>query len=321
MKKLACLLLLVAGYASAAILPDTIGDWKKGPGTRPALAAADEKIWREYGLQDSESAPYAAGVKKYTISAWRFADATGSYAAFQNMRPAGAKPVEAASALAVANAADELVSVGNYLFFFKGYKPNAEELNHVVGTAPKYSQSPRPVLAKYLPAGLEVNSERYITGPESLAKFLPQVPPGTVAFHFDVEAQVARYGKTTLAVFSYPTMEIARDRISHFQEISGAVAKRTGPLVVVAIAPSADEAERILSRVKFQADVTLPEHVPTPKDNPANLFLNIVILCGVLIGFCVVSGLVVGGLRILLRRSGASGDGDQMISLHLTNRQ
>jgi hypothetical protein len=33
-----------------------------------------------------------------------------------------------------------------------------------------------------------------------------------------------------------------------------------------------------------------------------------------------VSGLVVGGLRILLRRAGDSGEGDNMISLRLSGR-
>src|SRR5205823_10554339 len=117
------------------------------------------------------------------------------------------------------------------------------------------------------------------------------------------------------------TMEMARDRIAHFQQLSGAIAKRSGPLVAVALnAESPDAAEKLLSRIRYQAEVTLPEHVPTLKDNPANLFLNIFILCLVLAGFCVVSGLVVGGLRILLRRAGASGEGDNMISLHLSGR-
>ena len=318
----ALLVALCVAALPAAILPDTMGDdWKKGEGKPVALAAADAKIWHEYGLIDSEIAPYTSVAGgKYTISAWRFSDATGSYAAYEEMRPVDAKPVES-SGLGVANAADELVSVGNYLFLFKGHKPNEEELNHVVGTAPKYAQSPRPNIGKYLPPGMDPSSERYVMGPDGLTKYLPQVSPSTAAFHFSAEAQTARYGKATLAVFSYPTMEMARDRVTHFQEIAGALAKRTGPLVAVVITANADEGERLLSKVKYQADVTLPEHVPTPKDNPANLFLNIMILCGILAAFCLVSGLVVGGLRVTLRRSGASGDGDAMISLHLSGRQ
>jgi hypothetical protein len=92
-------------------------------------------------------------------------------------------------------------------------------------------------------------------------------------------------------------------------------------VVAVALNPvNPDEAEKLLSKIRYEAEVTVSEHVPTLKDNPVNLFLNIFILCLVLAGFCVVSGLVVGGVRILFRRAGASGEGDSMISLHLSGR-
>jgi hypothetical protein len=319
------LLLLVAGAANSgnsAMLPDTIGDWQKGPASLAAVA--DQKVWQEYGLQDSETAEYTSGPTKYSISAYRFDDATGAFAAFNQARPADAQPVSV-TGLGAANAVDEVLAIGNYLFVFRGYKPKPEELNHVVGTAPRYSQSPLPTLPGYLPDGEELHSERYVVGPDSLARFAPEIPPSTAAFHFNAEAELAKYGKpgkeTTLILFTYPTMEMARDRIAHFQQVPGAVVKRSGPLVAVALHPaSADDAERLLSRIRYQAEVTLPEHVPTRKDNPADLFLNIFILCLVLAGFCIVSGLVVGGLRVLLRRAGASGDGDNMISLHLSGR-
>lgn len=320
------LLFLPILAASAAILPDTIGEWKKGEAA-PA-AVADQKVWHEYGLQDSEIATYTGapsgtdlpGKVSYSISAWRFADATGAFAAFDQVRPANSTPVSV-TGLGVETATDEVVAVGNYLLLFKGYKPKADELNHVVGTVPRYAQSPLPTLPKYLPAGAEPNSERYITGPDSLARFAPAIPPSTAAFHFNAEGELAKYKQATLIVFSYPTMEMARDRVAHFQQIPGAMVKRTGPLVAVALeAKNPDDAERLLSRIKYEAEVTVSEHVPTLKDNPGNLFLNIFYLCLVLAGFCVLSGLVVGGVRILFRRAGASGEGDNMISLHLSGR-
>src|ERR1700685_1283458 len=85
-------LLFLPSLLSAAILPDTIGDWKKGPAS-PA-AVLNKKVWQEYGLQDSEPAEYTAGPTKYSISAWRFADATGSFSAFNQVRPPDAKPIE-----------------------------------------------------------------------------------------------------------------------------------------------------------------------------------------------------------------------------------
>lgn len=313
---------LFQSIAAAAILPDTIGNWMKGAAT-PA-AVPNQKVWQEYGLQDSETAPYTSGTQKFTISAWRFADATGAFAASEDIQPADAKPIPVTDR-GVADDKTEIVSVGNYLLVFNGYRPNPEELNHIVATVPRYAHSPLPALQKYLPPGIEPGSERYIAGPESLARFAPEISPSTAAFHFSPEAELARYGKkgkeTTVVVFSYPTMEMARDRIAHFQAIPKAVAKRSGPLIAVALNPvTPDEAERLLAPVKYQAEVTVPEHVPTLKDNPANLFLNIFILCLVLAGFCVLSGLVVGGIRILFRRAGASGEGDSMISLHLSGR-
>jgi hypothetical protein len=317
------LALFQATAAAAPILPDTIGAWKKGPVA--AAPAPDRKVWQEYGLQASETAPYADGALHYTISAYRFGDATGAFAAFEEIRPESSKPISV-SGLGAANATDEAVAVGNYLFIFRGYKPKPEELNHIVGTVPLYAQSPLPSLPRYMPTGAQANSERYIVGPESLSQFAPSISPSTAAFHFSAEGELAKYGspgkEVTLAVFSYPTMEMARDRIAHFQQIPGAMVKRSGPVVAVALkAANPDDAERLLSRVRYQAEVTVPEHVPTQKDNPANLLLNIFILCLVLAGFCLVSGLVVGGLRIMLRRAGASGDGDSMISLHLSGRQ
>jgi hypothetical protein len=47
---------VAAGAAGMTILPDTIGDWIKGAAT-PA-AVPDQKVWREYGLEDSETAPF-----------------------------------------------------------------------------------------------------------------------------------------------------------------------------------------------------------------------------------------------------------------------
>jgi hypothetical protein len=318
-------LFLLPLLAHAAILPDTIGDWKKGEasGGNPAQVGGDAKVWQEYGLQDSEDTQYWAGTSHFFISAYRFQDATGALAAFDQSRPVDAKPVSLTSGIAAANANEENITVGNYLFIFNNYHPKPEELNHLIWTAPKYNQSPLPTLPRYMPAGAEPNSERYIVGPESLAKFAPQISPSTAAFHFNAEAELARYGgpnkQTTLVIFNYPTMEMARDRLPHFQQIPGAVVKRSGPLVAVALNPSSpDEAERLLSRVKYQAEVTQSEHVPTTKDNPVNLFWNIIILCGILAGVCLLGGLMVGGLRLLLQRGGASGDGDDMITLHIS---
>jgi hypothetical protein len=316
------ILLFLPALAYSAILPDTIGHWVRGePGAAPV---PNQKVWAEYGLQDSETSPYADAGEKYTITAYRFTDATGALAAWESILPVDAVPA-ALMGKALQTAADEYIAIGNYVFVFKGYKIHPDEFSHVVATVPRYAHSPLPTLPKYFPAGVVPNSERYIVGPQSLALYAPTVSPGTAAFSFSSEGQIAKYGgkgqEVTLLIFSYPTMEMARNRYPEFQKISGALVKRSGPLLAITLkAPTADDAERLLAQVKYQAEVTVPQHVPTRKDNPGNLFLNLFVLVGVLAAFCVLSGVVVGGIRVLMRRSGASGEGDQMISLHLTGK-
>ncbi|HXJ44503.1 MAG TPA: DUF6599 family protein [Bryobacteraceae bacterium] len=314
--------LAAASLAHGAILPDTIGHWQHGdPGPAPVPDAA---VWQEYGLQESETMPYSDGARKFTVAAYRFSDATGAMAAFDQVRPQDAKTVQIMGMSAQTDT-KQIVSGGNFLFVTDGYHLLPEELSHLFATVPRYSRSPLPTLPKYLPAGAAPNSERYITGPVSLAKFAPMIPPSTAAFRFSAEGVMAKYGpsekETTLVIFSYPTMEMARERNAPFSQIPGVVVKRTGPLLAVVLgSPSPDDAEKLLAQVKYQADVTVPHREPGLKDNPANLLWNIAILCGVLIALCLTSGLAFGGMRILFRRAGPDGDENQMISLHLSGK-
>jgi hypothetical protein len=64
----------------------------------------------------------------------------------------------------------------------------------------------------------------------------------------------------------------------------------------------------------------MAERPPTLKNNPANLFLNIAVLCGLLIALCLAGGLVFGGMRYVFRRADAAGNGEEMISLHLSGK-
>jgi hypothetical protein len=309
------------------MFPQTIGHWQLT--ATSAAAVPDAKVWQEYGLQDSETATYSDAGQTWTISGYRFDDGTGALAAFDADRPEDASPVkmdDIGVPNAAADASQEVVAAGNYLFVINGYKPTPVELNHLFGTVPRYAQSPLPTLPKYMPEGAIPNSQRYIVGPDSLARYAPQIPLATAAFHFNAEGEIAKYGRpgaeTTLLLFNYPMPEMARDRYSHFQQVPGAVVKRTGPMIAAVLnPPNADAAERLLAKIKYEASVTGTEHVPTARDNPGNLFLNIVILCLVLAGFCVLSGLLVGGIRVLIRRAGPDRDGDAMISLHLSGRE
>lgn len=315
--------LFLPALSLAGIWPDTFGDFKRAD-VAP-VEISDRPLWEEYGFKQGEQARYESGARQFTATAYRFQDSTGAMAAFDGKRPAGAKPSRLAL-LAVETAHGAIVAHGNYLLVFDGRKPESAELPALFKTLPKLEQSPLPALRDYLPAGnLVPNSERYITGPVSLEKFAPGVPPSTAAFDLGAEAQLASFrapaGETTLAIFSYPTPHIARGRLEDFLRISGAVAKRSGPLVAVILPPAnAVDAEKLLAQVRYEATITMNERVPTQRDNIGNLIINIFELIGILLVLCTVGGFAVGGFRTILRRGSGMKEPEVMISLHLSDR-
>src|SRR5204863_506526 len=87
-----------------------------------------------------------------------------------------------------------LLAHGNYLVSFDGYKPAKGELDAVLAALTNVDASSLPVLPGYLPTeGLTVNSERYVTGPQTLQMFQPAIPPSVAGFHFGAEAQLGSY--------------------------------------------------------------------------------------------------------------------------------
>jgi Family of unknown function (DUF6599) len=317
MKKL--VVFLLPALAFAGIWPDPLGTFHRISAGPPPLNG--QAMWQECGFQQGETAQYQSGKQKFTATAWRLQDPTGALAAFEWQRPADSQPSTLA-ALAAQTATGVLFVHGNYLFSFEGYKPQVSDLAGMVENLPDMDNSPLPVLRTYLPSGdLVANSEHYVLGPEALAKFVPSIPPSTAAFHLGAEAQVGMYrspgGEVKIAIFDYPTPQIAMQQLQSFRKVQGAMAKRSGPLVAVALAsPDPDTAERLLARVRFQASVTLSERVPTRRDNIGNLVINAFVLIGLLLAFCVVAGLTMGGFKVL-RRHGKLAEEESMILLHL----
>ena len=313
-------ILMLPALAAAAILPDAIGPYHRV--SSGAAELTDPAVWQEYALRSAETGAYENGKSRLAVTVWRLADTTASLAAFDWQRPAASVPSKAAPL--AAETADTLLLVhGNYLLRFSGYKPAAGELDALVQDLNNVDTTTLPILPGYLPAtGLVPNSERYVTGAAGLAKFDPAIPAATAAFHFGTEVQIGAFhgpkGDMTLAIFNYPSPQIAIRKIADFQELPGAMAKRTGPLIAVVVSPpDPDQAERLLREIEYQAEITEDEYIPTRRDNLANLILNIFILIGILVGFSILSGLLVGGLRALARRVHHGEEADTMITLHL----
>ena len=302
---LACVLPL-----GAAILPDQIGDFARG--ATKSLAAEDESLYQEFGFISAEQAQYTAPDKnpgkRFTATAWRLRDSTGALAFFEARRPDSATPAKF-SAVSAKTPEGALFAYGNYVFQVSGDVPEQKDLELLFLQLPQLDNAPLPALAANLPPdGLIPNSERYILGPASLARFEPMIAPSLAAFHLGTEAQLARYrtpkGELTLAIFSYPTPNMARERQEEFLKVPGTLAKRSGPLVAVVVQPTdPDAAERVLAGVRYAANLTLNEKVPVNQGLfMYKLFLNIFVLSGVLIGLSIIVGIGFGGFRILRRK-------------------
>jgi hypothetical protein len=316
--------LLLPILGSAAIWPDQLGTFHR-VSVQDVAFQSDRGIWDEYGFQEGEEVHYESPGEKLTATAWRFQDPTGAMAGFQWLRLPDAKPSPLAK-LAAETSTVTLLAHGNYVLKFVGYHPAAPFLTTLIEGLKQVDNSALPSLMGYLPSqDLLPNSERYVEGPAALQKFDPGIPPSIAAFHLSAEAQIGSFrapgGDLKLAIFSYPTPQIARQQTARFQQIAGAVVKRSGPLVAVILSPpNPDAAEKLLSLIRYQADITLDERVNTRRDNIGNLVINAFVLIGILLCFALVGGLAFGSVRAFLRRGGRGEAADAMIVLHLQDR-
>jgi len=313
-------LLSLPGLLAASILPEAIGPAHRTGESQPTLT--DRAVWDEYGLRAWETATYKSAAASFTVTAWQLGDPTAALAAFDWQRPETAKPSKLAP-LAAATRDGLLFVNGQYLLAFAGYRPTADELAALNQSLKNVDTTALPVLPAYLPVeSLVPNSERYITGPASLARFLPAISPSVAGFHLDAEAQLGVFhspkGAMPLAIFNYPSPQIAMRKVPDFEQLPGAMVKRSGPLVAVLLDPAdRDMAELLLAQVRWQAEVTRDEHVPTARDNPGNLLLSVFKLIGILVLFATLSGLLLGAARVLMRLIRHGEEPEAMISLHL----
>src|SRR5260370_4583406 len=237
-----------------ALWPDKLGDLSRTSAQKVVVDNRD--LWDEYGLEAAEKAEYARKGKTLSLTAYRLKDPTGALAIYQWLRPAGDKPSKATD-VAVESPDTLMALLGNYVVQAKGPKPTEFQLKQLYFNLPRVDQSSLPVLREYVPAkGLIPNSERYVSGPVSLQKFEPRISPSLAAFSMGAEAQLARYrtptGEMSLAVFAYPTPQIARMKLDDFLKVPGTVAKRTGHMVAVVLnPPTPDDAERLLAQIKY----------------------------------------------------------------------
>jgi hypothetical protein len=322
----AILLSLLAGVSFAAVWPEKFGEFTKSSEKTVTTAATDEAVWDEYGLKEVRLAEYTSGKARFRAFAYRFSAPTGALAAFQWQSPPDGRP-SAVGEYAVETPDSLLLLYGNYLFRFEKRKPTVEELRPVLENLPLLDQSALPALSSALPEeNLIPNSQRFVSGPVSLERVEPRIPPAVAAFHYGAEAQFGKYrsgsGQMQLGIFSYPTPQIARERLAEFQKLPGAVVKRSGPLLAVIFSPhDANEAERLLAKVRYQATVTWGEPVGGKQNGLGSVIITSIFFALILFGFGIVVGLAFGGVRVLSRLwFGSEHTEEPMILLNLRDR-
>jgi hypothetical protein len=332
----------------ASILPQQFGGWQQSGAakvsTDPATAdPANAGVFKEYGFTDFASATYTRDDgRKLTIKAARFSDTSGAYGAFTFYK---------SLPMLVEKIGDQAASLNERILFYRGNilidavfqrlsAMSAAELRELSDDLPLPGGNTRnlPGLPALLPTQSYVkNSAKYVLGPETLNKLSSPIPPSTVDFNRGAEVAIGTYntagGEATLLLISYPTPQIAGDHLRTIQAQSqnaqpAIFVKRTGPIVVVASgALSQSEAKSLLASVNYDADVTWNENTyTTKKDNLANLLVNVIILCFIIIGFALVVGVAFGGVRVFAKRFFPDRVFDraqdvEFISLHLTQER
>jgi len=323
-----------AAHAAAPILPEQFAGWRiagqahvsKDPAVADSINSA---LLKEYGFSDFESGTYLRDDgRKLSVKAARFADASGAYGAFTYYKmPQMLKET----------IPDQGASLNQRVLFYRGNMlvdaifeklsaMSAAELRDLAQALPLPPGNTRnlPALPAYLPkSGYVKNTAKYVVGPVGLEKINAPLPAQLVDFSVGAEVALGTYqtadGDAILMLIYYPTPQIAAE---HLRRIDAArqpnaqpgsapilspgpiFDKRTGPMVVVATgAISEGEARNLLSTVNYEADVTWNENTYlSKKNNLANLLVNIILLCAILIAFSAVAGLAFGGIRIFLNR-------------------
>ena len=324
------ILLAASAFAQApkapSILPKQFDGWQlqgqMQSSADPGVAdPVNRDVLKEYGFTDLDSAIYLReDGRKLTLKAARFTDASGAFGAFTYYR---------IPQMITEKIGDDAASSNNRVVFYRGNilvdanfsKPSAmsaAELRDLSASLPLPggSDANLPSLPSYLPKkSYEKHSLKYVIGPAAFAKIEGSLPAELVDFSAGAEVVLANYsadgGSGTLMLVSYPTPQIAADRLRRIGaaqstgfSLGPMAEKRTGPIVAIASGPfSQSEAQSLLSSVNYDADVTWNQNTyADKKNNLANLLVNVIWLCAIIVGLMLVAGLAFGGIRIYLRR-------------------
>ena len=299
-------LLLIPSAAPAELLPEALGAFERK--SLEPFQPSPKDLFAEFGLEEAEQGRYlTADDRVLDMAAYRFQDATGAFAGYQRLRPPEGRPIPYGEQ-ALGQGDTTAIRFGNYVVRMIGAEAVDEHVEAMLAFLPRVHLSAAPPVLKYvLTDQLIPFSGRYILGPASLEAVAPEIPPSVAAFHLGTEGQYGLYntssGQLKMILFSYPSPQIAQGQIGPFNELERVTAKRTGPLIAAVVSsPSPDETQRLLSRIRYAAEVTLTHRTRHRYDNLATLLTDIIVFCVVLAVLMIVGGTIVAGSRLIARR-------------------
>lgn len=303
--RLAALACLIAGGLQAASLP-----------------ADDPNLWREFGLVHTQTGQQG----RIAYTAYQMKDLTGALAAWEWQRTPAGKTCGIAP-FCTSEEHQTIIADENYLVDFASAHVPKTTADGVLTALVGKRDTALPAILTFLPrTGLVPDSARYVLGDASLKAFAPELASSKPGFNDGAEAQIAEYKvdgsaePVQLALFYYPTPEMARLHSVQFRKIPGTFVKRSGVLDAIVFGRATQaEADTLLSRIQYEAKITWNDTPPPPPIKPLyQLLLNILYLCILLAGLCLTAGLMYGAMRVYRRRFGQLEADEAMTTLHLT---
>lgn len=325
---------------STDLLPQQFAGWQAGEVHKYAqskleeLSGADAPILREYGIWGAERKQYARGGRQITVEALRMRDVSAAYGAFTLYRRPDWRAEAAGTFHYATGGGDTVVLRNSFCLRITGSELDRQQLADLVGALPTHDQETLPQIREYLPEkGVQRASLKYVLGPLAAQRMIPQIAPEMLAFDYGAEVQTAAYQlpgqpEMTLLLAMYPTPQVATVRAKALATQHPPILfRRTGPLISLVLgAPSQAEADLLLNGVRYEMDVVwnqpVPKVPPPTAGDVARMVLAIMKLAGILLCFCVLSGVLFGGLRILGHRFFPESIFDrdiEVIRLHLSD--
>jgi hypothetical protein len=275
-------------------------------------------VLTEDGLKEVETATYTNDDRKLTVKAARFADASGALAAFSFYR----EPRMNAETIGTMAASDNdrvLFFRNNVLVeakFDKVTAMSASEMRELAAALPVATgtEAQLPPLLAHLPRqNVDTKSVRFISGPQTYAATSQPIAAGTIDFSRSPELITSDVhtssGNGSLMLIEYPTPAIAIERLKTLEQAnptpgSTYVARRTGPIVVIARGQLSDsDARKLASMVNYEAEVTWNEYTGLgKKDNIGTIVVGAFALAGVIFVFSLGTGAIFGFARPLLAK-------------------